>query len=466
MVDALVLGASGVTRESSSLSFRSITHQFFEVSIMQMSLTATSGLERRLEVAVPGEQVASEVESRLKQLSRTAKLKGFRPGKIPLSVVRQQYGGQVHAEIVSELMRSSLAEAISKESLRPANGPRIEPIAVAPGADLRYAAVFEVLPDVAVKPVESLKLQRPTAPISDADMTAMLDSMRRQRISYTVVERESRSGDRVTADFEGRIDGVPFAGGAGKDTPFVLGGGGAIPEFEAALTGLAAGASRTAPVTFPAEYGAAELAGKQTEFTVTVTKVEEPVLPEIDDAFAAGFGINEGGVDKLREEVRHSMEREVAEAVRTRLRSQVLDALYRDNPLELPRSLVEEQLQELQVEMMRRMKQKDASQAPPREPFEEPARRRVALGLLLGELIRREGLKADRSRVNDRLNQLVAQYPNAEEMRRAYLQNAQAMQQIEGSVLEDQAVDWIVQRAQVTDLPLSFAELTGFGKQA
>jgi trigger factor len=433
---------------------------------MQMSLTATGGLERRLEVAVPGEQVATQTESRLKQLARTAKIKGFRPGKIPLSVVRQQYGGQVHAEIVSELMRSSLAEAISKESLRPANGPRIEPIAVAPGADLKYAAVFEVLPEVVIKPVSTLTLERPVATLTEADEQAMLDSMRAQRVSYAVVERESRTGDRVIADFEGRIDGVAFAGGAGKDTPFVLGSGRAIPEFEAALTGLAAGASRTAPVKFPDDYSAADLAGKQTEFTVSVTRVEEAVLPPVDDSLAVAFGITEGGLPKLLEAIRSSMEREVAEAARTRLRAQVLDGLYRDNPLELPKSLVDEQVQELQVEAMRRAGQKDASQAPPRAPFEEPARRRVALGLLMSELIRRESLKVDRSRINERLNQVVAQYPNAEEMRRAYLQNAQAMQQIENSVLEDQAVDWVVQHAQVTDRPVSFAELTGFGKQA
>jgi trigger factor len=433
---------------------------------MQTSLTAISGLERRLEVAVPGEQVSSEVESRLRQLSRTAKIKGFRPGKIPLNVVRQQYGGQVHTEVVSELMRSSFSEAVSKESLRPANGPRIEPIAIAPGSDLRYAAVFEVLPDVAVGSVADVKLERPLATIEDADLEAMLESMRRQRVSYVAVERESRTGDRVSADFEGRIDGVPFAGGAGKDMPFVLGAGGAIAQFEAALTGLAAGASRTAPVEFPADYGAPEMAGKQTEFTVTINRVEEPVLPALDDAFAVSFGINEGGLPKLREEVRGSMEREVQDAVRLRLRVQVLDALYRDNPMELPKSLVDEQVQELQVEMMRRAGQKDVSQAPPREPFEQPARKRVALGLLLSELVRRESIKVDRSRLNAKLNQVVAQYPNAEEVRRAYLQNPQAMQQLEHSVLEDQAVDWVVQHAQVADRPVGFAELTGFGKQA
>jgi len=280
------------------------------------------------------------------------------------------------------------------------------------------------------------------------------------------VERASQKGDRVVVDFLGRVDGVAFAGGEGKDTNFVLGSGRAIADFEAALIGMSAGESKTAPVKFPDAYGSPELAGKQAEFDLTLKAVEEEVLPPIDDDLAAAFGLQEGGVASLRAEVRQSMEREVAEAVRTRLRAQVFDALAKANPLELPRALVDEQIQELQVDMMRRMGAKDASQAPPREPFEEPARRRVALGLLIGELVRRENMKVDRERVHARLNELAAAHPNADEMRRAYLQSQDAMRQIETSVLEDQTVDWVVQRARVTDRPISFAELTGFGKQA
>ena len=229
---------------------------------------------------------------------------------------------------------------------------------------------------------------------------------------------------------------------------------------------MSAGETKTAPVKFPDDYGAAELAGKQAEFDLTVKKVEEEVLPAVDDAFAEAFGLREGGVAKLLEEVRKSMEREVAEAVRTRLRSQVFEALLKDNPLELPRALVDEQIQQLQVDAMQRMGIRDASQAPAREAFEEAARRRVALGLLVGELVRREGLKVDRDRVRERLDEIAAGHPNAEELRRAYLQSPDAMRQIETSVLEDQAVEWIAARARVTDRPTSFAELTGFGRQA
>ncbi len=433
---------------------------------MQFTVTTTTGLERRLEVAIPHSRVAGEVERRLRELSRTASLKGFRPGKVPFAVIRQQFAGQVHGDTVSELIRESYSDAVNKENLRPAGGPRIEPINVAPGADLKFAAIFEVLPEVTLKPGEELAIERTVSDVYDADVEAMIESMRKQRVDYKEVDRASRAGDRVMVNFLGRVDGVPFAGGEGQDTPFVLGSGRAIADFEAALTGMSAGESKTAPVKFPDAYGAPELAGKQAEFDLTVTKVEEEVLPVVDDAFAEAFGLHEGGVAKLREEVRKSMEREVAEAVRAKLRAQVFDALQAQNPVELPRALVDEQIQELQADMMQRMGNRDAGQPPPREPFEEPARRRVALGLLVGELIRREGLKVDQDRVNTRLNELAGAYPNAEEMRRAYLQSPDAMRQIETSVLEDQAVDWIVERAKVTDRTATFAELTGFGRQA
>lgn len=433
---------------------------------MQFTVTTTTGLERRLEVAIPHTRVSGEVERRLRELSRTASLRGFRPGKVPINVIKQQFGGQVHGDTVTELIRESYSDAVTQQNLRPAGGPRIEPLEVGPGKDLKFAAVFEVMPEVALQPVDDIAVERTVTQIGEADVDAMLESMRRQRVDYREVARASHAGDRVTVDFLGRVDGTPFAGGEGKDMPFVLGSGRAIADFEAALTGMSAGDTKTAPVKFPDAYGAKELAGKQAEFDLAVKKVEEEVLPPVDDQFAEGFGIHEGGVAKLREEVRGSMEREVGEAVRTRLRAQVFDALLKANPVELPRALVDDQIQELQLDMMQRSGIRDASQAPPREPFEEPAKRRVALGLLIGELIRREKIAIDRERVNARIEELAAAYPNAEEVRRAYLQNPDAMRQVETSVLEDQAVDWIVGRAKVTDRTASFAEITGFGRQA
>lgn len=431
---------------------------------MQVSVTATGGLERRLEVAVPAEQIASEVEQRLKKISRTARLKGFRPGKAPLAVVRQQFGGQVHSEVVGDLMRSTFAEAVSKENLKPAAGPRIEPLEMAPGADLRYAAVFEVLPDIKVRSLEGVEVQRPVAAVTDADVEAMLESMRRQRPVFTPVERAAAADDRVTVDYAGSVEGKPIEGGSGKDILFVIGAGRVMPELEAAVRGASAGDERTAQVRFPAEHANKELAGRTAEFRLTVKKVEEQSLPPVDEEFCLAFGVREGGIEALRAEVRQSMERELEDLIRNGLRTQVLDALYRENPLEVPRALVDEQVQQLQVDMARRIGARDLSQIPPRESFEEAARRRVALGLLIGEIVRAEGLKVDRERVQQRLSDIAASYPNADEVRRAYLQNAEAMRQIESAVLEDQVVDLLLGQVRITERQATFKELTGFGQ--
>lgn len=433
---------------------------------MQFTVKNTSGLGRRIEVEIPHTRVAGEVDRRLRDLSRTANIRGFRKGKVPLHVIKQQYGNQVHGDAVSELIRQTYADAVSKEKLRPAGGPTIEPIQTAPGGDLKFAAVFEVLPDVTVGAVEKYQIERPVATITEADIDAMLESMRRQRISYQPVERASIKGDRVTVDFLGRLDGVAFAGGEGKDMPVVIGSGRAVADFEAALIGMTAGESKTAPVKFPENYGSKDLAGKTAEFDLAVKSVEAEVLPQVDDEFAVAFGLHEGGVPALREEVRKSMEREAAEAVRVRLRAQVFETLERENPLQVPNSLVDQQIQQMQIDLMQRMGREDASQIPAREPFVEPARRRVVLGLLIGELVRREGIKVDRQQVFARLDELAAGYPNSEEVRRAYLQNPEALRQIETGVIEDQVVDWVVGRAHVTNTAISFAELTGFGRQA
>ena len=433
---------------------------------MQVSLTASRGLERRLEVAVPAQQVSTEVEQRLKQISRTARLKGFRPGKAPFAVIRRQYGDQVHSEVVGDLIRSSFAEAVNQEKLNPAGGPRIEPIDMNPGSDLKYAATFEVLPEIRVKSVDSIPVERPSAEITASDIDAMVESMRKQRPVFTVVDRPAQDTDRVTVDYAGTVAGEPLAGGEGKDVAFIVGSNRVMTELEQGVKGASTGESRTIPVVFPADHPNKQLAGKSAEFRLDVKKVEAQTLPEVNEEFCKDFGVKEGGVDSLRTEVRQSMQRELDELVRTRVRGQVLDALYKDNPFEVPRSLLEEQIQQLQLDMARRANITDASKLPPAQTFEEPARRRVALGLLLSEIVRAENLKVDRERVQARLADLVAAYPNPDEVRRAYLQNADAMRQIESSVLEDQVVDWVLGRAKITDRPVSFTELTGFGQAA
>ncbi|HEV7606126.1 MAG TPA: trigger factor [Steroidobacteraceae bacterium] len=431
---------------------------------MQVSLTATGGLERRLEVAIPASQVDGEVAQRLNKISRTARLKGFRPGKAPLAVIRQQYGDQVHGEVINDLMRASFSEAVAREKLNPAGGPRIEPIAMNPGADLKYAAVFEVLPEVKLHPVSELKIDRPVAEVADADLDAMLDTLRKQRPAFNEVSRVAAANDRVVVDFVGKIDGAEFEGGSGNAVPIVIGANQVMKEFEDALLGAGASDARQFDATFGAEHTNKKLAGKTASFDVKIVKVEEQAPAPLNEDFAKGFGIADGSLESLRSEVRANMARELAEAIRQKVRAQVLEGLYVQNPLELPRQLVEEQIQELQVEMLRRAGVRDAKQLPPREPFEQPARRRVALGLLMSELVRQANLKVSREAVQEKLIELAASYSNPEEVRRAYLQNADMMRQIESQVLETQAIDWVLSQAKVTDKPATFTELTQFGQ--
>ena len=432
---------------------------------MQVSVTTTGGLERRLEVAVPAEQVAREIEQRLKRLSRTARLKGFRPGKAPLGIVRKQFGEQVRAEVVGDLMRSSFAEAVSQEHLQPATGPRIEPIELQPGADLKFAAVFEVLPEVRLKPLQDIAVERPAAAVGEGDLDAMLESMRRQRPNFTEVQRPAQDGDRVTVDYDGLIEGQPFEHNSGRDVSFLIGSGRVLPELERAIVGAVAGEQRAATVNYPANHDKKELAGRVAEFRVTLKKVEEQSLPAVDEEFCRAYGVEEGGIDALRAEVRKSMERELENVIRNRLRAQVLDALYTQNPLEVPRALVEDTIQRMQVETAQRTGVRDLSQLPSRDAFAEPARRRVALGMIIGEIVRAENVRVERARVQERLEEVVSSYPDPEEARRAYQQSPDAMRQLESAALEDQVLDLILTRAQLSERPSSFAELTGFGEK-
>ncbi len=431
---------------------------------MQVSVSTIAGLERRLEVAVPAERVAGEIETRLKKLARTARLKGFRPGKAPFAVVKQQFSSQVQTEVIGDLLRESYSEAVSREKLRPATDPRIEGVSAEPGAELRFTAVLEVLPDFTVKPVADLAVERPSAEVSEPDIDAMIESMRRQRPDFIAVERAAADGDRVSVDFEGRIEGETFQGGSGNDIKFVLGKGQMLPEFEDGARGATAGEARSVTVNFPADYGSPVVAGKTAVFAVTVTAVDEEKLPVVDDAFCEAFGVAAGGIEALRRDVRESMQRELAGAIRGRLRTQVLDALFDANPIEVPKSMVAEAVQGMQLDFARRMGIRDPKQLPAVEALESPARRRVALGLLVGELLREQDMKVDRERVQARLAELVGDHPQSDDMRRQYLQNADTMRQIESAALEDQLIEWVISKANVTDKPASFAELTGFGK--
>jgi trigger factor len=429
---------------------------------MQVSVESTGKLERRMQVQVPAERVSKEIASRLQTISRTARLNGFRPGKAPLKVIRQQFGSQVHREVIGELLQSSYAEAVTQKHLTPAGNPRIEPQSMDEGQDLKYVATFEVLPEVALQPIEALEVDRITAAVTESDIDAMIERLRKQQVTYTAATRAAANGDKVTINFDGAIDGVAFAGGKGENIAIVLGEGRMLPDLEKGLIGASAGEKRDITVNFPTDYRAAELAGKAAVFATEIKAVEAAVLPELDEEFCKAFGVTEGGLAKLREDVAANMRRELDQALRNRNKAAVMEKLFQVNPTDVPNVMIENQIREMQVEAMRRSGTTDVSQAPPREPFIEPARRRVTLGLLLNDVIRRENLVADRGRVNERLDEMLSAYGDAAAMKRAYQQNAEAMRQVESLALEDQAVEWILARAKVREVASSFKEMMNF----
>ncbi|HUG03825.1 MAG TPA: trigger factor [Steroidobacteraceae bacterium] len=430
---------------------------------MMVSVETLAGLERRLQVSVPATRVQQQMDARLLKVSRTVRIKGFRPGKAPIHVVRKHYGPQVREEVVSDLIRETFAEALRQEKLQPAGGPRIEPLKSDQKDDLRYTATFEVYPQFELGSLATLRLTRPTAVVTDGDLEAMIESLRKQRPDWTEVSRGCQDGDRITLDFEGKIDGEAFEGNRSENLSIVLGTGRLLPDFENGVRSAAAGESRDFDLRFPDEYPARSVAGKTARFHATVHKVEESHLPAVDDRFCEAFGVTEGGIGALRAEVRDNMERELAQAITARIKSQVMEQLLAANPIAVPKALVEAEIRDMQMELLRRSGSRDARQLPPRENFEQPARRRVALGLILNEVIRQAGIKPDAAQVQSRLDEIVVGYSDPEEARRQYLQNEAATRQLQMSVLEDQAVAWVASVAQVTDQPGSFKDIMNFG---
>jgi trigger factor len=432
------------------------TSQEYEVSVEK-----AAGLERSLTIRVPSSAIEREIAARLAKVGKTAKLKGFRPGKIPAKVVRQYYGGQVRDEVMSDVIRSSYSRAITEQKLNPAGGPRIEPL---PGSDAEhfsYRASFEVYPEITLQPLDKLSFDLPKVAIEDADVDAMIEKLRQQRATWREVERAAADKDRVVVDFTGKLDGEPFEGGQGKDMTITVGAGQVLKDFDDALRGSKAGETKTTAVEFPKDYPAKELAGKTAEFEIVVKKVEEQVLPELDDEFAVSFGVSTGSIDGLAAEVRANMERELAERLKNDVKTRTFDALIKANPVTVPRALVEQEIQSLQSDAMRQMGVTDPSQAPPRERFAALAERRVTIGLLIQELIKGNDVKLDRARVERRVLELAAPYEKPDEAAQFYRSNRGMMAQVEAAVLEDQIVDLLVGKAATTEKTLTFKEFMG-----
>jgi len=421
---------------------------------MQVSVETTSGLGRRMTVQIPADQVDQQVENKLQQLARNVRLDGFRPGKVPLSVVKKRYGERVRQETADELIASSYEQALQSENLKPAGEPSIEETRNEPGQELEFVATFEVFPEVEPPALDDVSIERVTSEVTDADVDNMLEKLRRQRVTWNKVDRPAGQGDRVEIDFEGSIDGKPFAGNSAKHVPLELGSNSMIPGFEEQLVGLGAGDSKSIEVTFPADYGSEEVAGKTARFDVTVHSVATAELPELDDEFARVFGVGDGGLERLREEIRRNMERELAAVIKSRVKQQVFDALLAKADLDVPVSLLDSE-----IEALIKKDQSAADATGDRSRYEDEARRRVSLGLLISEIIRRNQLQIDPERVRETIENLAQSYEKPEEVVQWYYSNQEMLAGIQTLIMEETVVEWIEGQTKVTEKSLSFDEL-------
>jgi trigger factor len=428
---------------------------------LDVSVEASGSLERRMTVRVPTAEIEREVDARLRKMGKTARMKGFRPGKVPPKVVRKQYGGQIRQEVLSDVIRSSFSRAISQEQLNPAGGPSIEPLGGIDGEHFSYRATFEVYPEIALKGVEGLKIETPVVEILETDVDDMIEKLRDQRSEWQPVERKAEEGDRVAVDFVGKIDNEVFEGGEGQDVKIVVGAGQVLEDFDKALRGAAAGDQRTAKVKFPKDYPAEHLAAKKAVFEITVNSVEAKVLPELNEAFFEAFGVEDGGLEALRVEVKSNMQRELDERLRAEVKSRTLDAFLKANDVKVPRALVEQEAGHLQAEAMRRMGVKDPKQAPALENFRKTATSRVTLSLLVQELVGRQGIRVDPSRVDQRIKELAAPYERPDEAEQLYRSSQDLMSQVESTVLEEQVVDFLIEHGSAKKKTATFTEFMG-----
>lgn len=421
---------------------------------MQVSVETIGVLGRRLKVAVPAAKFEQAFAERLQRLSKQVKLPGFRPGKVPVKMVEAKFGGQLLEEVAGDLIQTTLQEAIGTQGLKPAGGPKIRHEPLARGQGFEYTAEFEVYPEIKQLDLKDAPIERPIATVVDEDIDRTLDTIRRQRVAWTPVARSATTGDRLLLDFVGRLNGEEFEGGKAQAYPLILGAGSFVDGFEQGLIGANRDETRRIDVTFPADYRHAPMAGKPVEFEVQVKEIAEPVLPELNDDLAKQLGVTDGGVDKLRAEVRANLEREAAGRSRAVLRRNVLAALLKANEFDVPVSLVDAEL--------RRMQQlaQGAGQTPPApDQLRTRARTRVALGLILSEIVQARGVRADPAKVRARIEEMAADYDAPEKFIEWYYADPARLGEVESLVLEDRVVEELLAGAQTKDRPLGFQEL-------
>ncbi|MCP4768502.1 MAG: trigger factor [Gammaproteobacteria bacterium] len=429
---------------------------------MQVSIETLEGLERRMTVQIPSERVSEAVEKKLKDLSKTVRIDGFRPGKVPMKVVQQKFGGHVRQEVIGDVIESSYQEALIQEKVRPAGMPSIDSVSSEEKQDMSYTVTFEVYPEVEALDLKSIEVARATVDISDKDFEAMLQKLREQRKTWKDTKAAAKTGYQVMVDFEGKIDGELFDGGAGKDMPVEIGTGQMLAEFETGLEGIKEGEQKTVEVNFPEDYHGADVAGKKAEFTLKATKISKPELPELDEEFAKGFGVEDGDLEKMRTDIRANMEKEKNDRLKSNLKNAVMEGLLEHNSIIAPSAMVSEEIGNLRVQAAQRMGQDPESvdQASfPDELFSQEASRRVQLGLLISEVIKKEKIELNQELVESTIEEMAIAYEQPDQVRAYYRQNQQARSGIEGMVLEDQVVAHILEQAKVTENEVSFDDL-------
>ncbi len=422
---------------------------------MQVSVEAGEGLERKLTVQVPAETVEMEVNNRLNSLKNTVRIDGFRPGKVPFKVVKQKYSGTILQEVAGELMQSTFREAVTQENLQPAGDPVIDTQELVLGKVMEYTATFEVYPEVALAPIADLAVEKIEASVGDSDVEKMIDVLRKQKMDWSEVDRVSVNDDRASIDFVGSVDGEKFDGGSANDMPIVLGAGQMIPGFEEHLIGLKAGDETTFKVSFPEDYASSELAGKEAEFAVTVKKVEEPKMPEIDESFAKAFGVESGDVEQLKTDIRANMVRELERKLRTTLKANVMDALVAANSIEVPTAIVQQEAETLKKQTEVQTPGSSLSV----DAFMDDAKRRVQLGMVLAEVAKTSELNIDADMIKQRVEDMAKDYDDPDEFVNYYMGNQELLSGIQTLVMEDKVVDWIAEQASISTKNSTFDEV-------
>ena len=421
-------------------------------------------LERRVSMKLPTDDIERQVDERLKKLARNIRMPGFRPGKVPMKLVSQTYGPQVRSEVLTDAVQKAFNDAVKEANLKVAGYPRIEKKDGADEKALEFSATFEVYPEIKVGDLADATIERPQVAVDDAAVDKTIEILRKQRTKFVEASRAAKDGDRLTVDFEGTIDGQPFQGGAAKDFVFPIGEGRMLKEFDDAARGMSAGETKTFELKFPDDYHGKEVAGKTASFKVTVKKVEEPQLPEVNADFAKSLGIAEGDVQKMRSEIRSNVERESGKRIEARVKSQVLDALIAKTPLELPKSLIQMEAQSLVERAAADLQARGIKpEQMPLDPaaFEQTAKRRVALGLIIGELARTENLQPKPAEVRAVVEAEAATYESPAEVVKWFYMQPQRLSEMEGVALEANVVKWVLSKAKVVDKPTAFDELMG-----